>query len=273
MPTLQFDHIAPAQPYHAALVTLRGERRPSDVHDHADFHELVFVGNGQGAQVVGGHRAELRAGDLLLGRPKDAHAFVAPTATGLQFVNIAFRSADWHRFCVSAGVDATAWEAAERPPQLAGCALGRVFDDALRAYVAGARMLDLFALWAAVVPVLEDSAARGTEPAWLRRARAALDEPAGLQAGLAAMQAAAAVSGGHLTRSMQRHHGCSAAAYVTARRLEYAADLLATTTLPVDRVATASGFGSHSYFGRRFRRRYAMAPLEFRQRAQRSVVP
>lgn len=48
-------------------------------------------------------------------------------------------------------------------------------------------------------------------------------------------------------------------------RLHHAARLLEATDLPVERVATASGFGSPFHFSRVFRQRYGVPPGEYRQ--------
>lgn len=48
-------------------------------------------------------------------------------------------------------------------------------------------------------------------------------------------------------------------------RLHHAARLLEVTDLPVERVATASGFGSPFHFSRVFRQRYGVPPGEYRQ--------
>ncbi|MNW14347.1 HTH-type transcriptional regulator GadW [compost metagenome] len=52
--------------------------------------------------------------------------------------------------------------------------------------------------------------------------------------------------------------------FLLEARLLHAKRLLATTGLPVKTVALEVGFSQTSYFGRRFREREGMTPLEFR---------
>jgi len=53
--------------------------------------------------------------------------------------------------------------------------------------------------------------------------------------------------------------------YVNSRRLEYAKDLLANTTLSVTRIALDTGFGSSRTFFREFKRSHGISPGEFRR--------
>jgi AraC-like DNA-binding protein len=49
------------------------------------------------------------------------------------------------------------------------------------------------------------------------------------------------------------------------KQLERAADLLAHSSLSVEDVAAASGFGHRSSFYRRFREAYGVTPTQFRE--------
>lgn len=52
--------------------------------------------------------------------------------------------------------------------------------------------------------------------------------------------------------------------YITDVRLEHARRLLVETTLPIALIAEQSGFVDASYFSRRFKRKFALLPSEFR---------
>lgn len=53
--------------------------------------------------------------------------------------------------------------------------------------------------------------------------------------------------------------------YVNSKRLEYASDLLRSTSLSVTQIALDSGFGSSRTFFREFQRSFHMTPKEYRQ--------
>ncbi|MEV4111195.1 AraC family transcriptional regulator [Nonomuraea sp. NPDC049695] len=279
MPTvLRWAEFAAGLPYHAALVPVRGSRRDRpEPHSHADFHELVFVTAGTGAQRVGEAELPLRAGDVVLVRPHDRHEF--SSTDGMRFVNIAFPSERWRAFADLAGLAGPAdWDRRELPlsarTELDG-PVAAEFGRVLGAYPGVPRVLDLVGLWTAVVPLLEraDGTAVDPRPGWLVSACAAMSREENLREGLPRLLAMAAVSSGHLARSMRRHYGCTPVAFVAGRRLEHAALLLATTTEGIGRIAQRCGFSGQSYFGRLFQERYGMAPRRYREVTRRAVVP
>jgi len=54
--------------------------------------------------------------------------------------------------------------------------------------------------------------------------------------------------------------------YLRQMRLNYGANLLRSSTMPVTEVAYESGFGSLSYFSRSFREKYDLSPQDYRKR-------
>lgn len=288
MPTvLRWVEFAAGLPYHAALVPVTGSRRDRpEPHTHADFHELVFVTAGEGRQVIRGGawgageiEMPLRAGDVVLVRPHDRHEFAATAADGMRFVNIAFPSERWRAFADLAGLAGTAdWDRRDLPLTARASLDGPVaaeFARVLGAYSGVPRVLDLVRLWTAAVPTLEraDGTAVDRRPGWLVAACVAMNREENLREGLPRLLELAAVSPGHLARSMRRHYDCTPVAFVAGRRLEHAALLLTTTTEGVGGIAQRCGFSGQSYFGRLFQRKYGMAPRDYREATRRAVVP
>lgn len=275
---LRYADVARHRPYHAALVPVPGGRaKPPRPHAHADFHELMLVTHGSGLHRVSGHDLPLRTGDLVLVRPRDEHQFAAAAPDGMSFINVAFPSQRWRAFTDVAGIAAAgAWDAAPVPPTVAVTdeAVFHRFRDALASQ--NSRGVDLVRLWAEVLPPLSDDAiGRPVDgrPAWLVAACASMADEENLRAGLPRLLELAAVSHGHLARSMAAHLGCTPVAFVTERRLVHAALLLTTTSVPVGQIAHRCGFGSQSYFGRRFAERHGHTPRDHRERSRRAVVP
>ncbi|HSZ43310.1 MAG TPA: AraC family transcriptional regulator [Trebonia sp.] len=276
MDLLRFEAVAGGRPYHAALVPVSESAGRSLLHAHADFHEILYVVSGRGWQQTAGKRQDLRAGDLVLVRPPDAHAFGTRRDEELQFINIAFPSERWRAFASFAGVTAGAsWDLAPEPvlvhdtDGLAGEAMAR----ALAAYQDTAVALDVIALWTTVLPMLQAAEDAPGRPDWLVRACAAMYGEENLRAGLPRLLELTSVSHGHLARSMSAHYGCRPVEFVNNARLSHAAMLLATTADSVGRVAERSGFSSQSYFDRLFRARYGRTPRAYREQARRAVAP
>lgn len=74
-------------------------------------------------------------------------------------------------------------------------------------------------------------------------------------------------SPGNLSRLFRRHHGLGFQAYLQKLRLEKAAEHLATTRLPVARIARRVGYGDVSRFGQHFKRRFGRTPAAFHREA------
>ncbi|GAA4217800.1 GlxA family transcriptional regulator [Actinocatenispora rupis] len=82
--------------------------------------------------------------------------------------------------------------------------------------------------------------------------------------GVAALAARTGVSERQLTRLFVRHLGQTPARYVRTARLEAAAHLLVTTTLPVARIAARCGFRSAEALRQAFADRYGVSPSRYR---------
>src|SRR3954469_9695254 len=109
--TVQLAGVAPGCPYHAAFVRIGAREAPSRPHTYTDLAEMFYVLAGRGIHRVGSAPQPLEAGDLVLVRRSDEHAFAATAPAGLQFVNIAFPVASWRDFLGLTDLDAAArWD-------------------------------------------------------------------------------------------------------------------------------------------------------------------
>lgn len=73
------------------------------------------------------------------------------------------------------------------------------------------------------------------------------------------------VSSRTLTRMTQRSFGCAPGALSSRIRLNFAADLLRTTTQSLQEIAAASGYRSTAQFSDSFRKTYSLRPGQYRQ--------
>lgn len=276
---LRFRDVAPDSPYHAALVPVRGTgRSASRVHSHEDFHEFAFLTRGTARHQISDQTYTLTQGDLVFVRPSDTHAFVSVADDGFELINVAFPSTQWRSFYELAELpDPAQWDQRSLPlvvPEATTSFRG-LFQDILRRYARGPRVVDVIEFWAAVSTrlVQDNSGLDDGAPTWLARACAFMNEEDNLRAGLTRLLQLAAVSHGHLARSMARYYQCSPVSFITHRRLAHAAFLLATTTEQVGVISSRCGFASQSYFDRRFTTQYGCPPRAYREGARRSVMP
>ena len=76
----------------------------------------------------------------------------------------------------------------------------------------------------------------------------------------------------HLCRSFQKYLGVSPTACLSAKRLNYAANLLLHSDQKVIDVAYAAGFQSLSRFYHLFKREFGVSPMQYR-RGEKPVQP
>ncbi len=69
----------------------------------------------------------------------------------------------------------------------------------------------------------------------------------------------------HFIRSFKQYTGVSPNAFRIEKRLEFAAEMLVSTDLAVEKVANASGYDDSLYFSRTFKKHMGMSPTEYRK--------
>ena len=95
---------------------------------------------------------------------------------------------------------------------------------------------------------------------------ASLAEPLGIEA----LAAAASLSPFHFARSFRRATGLTPHAYVTARRMERARELLLAGALPTAAVAALVGYSNLAHFRESFARWLGMSPAALRRHDRRA---
>ena len=80
------------------------------------------------------------------------------------------------------------------------------------------------------------------------------------------MAASAGVSRTEALRCFHKTLQTTPYSYVMEVRLSKAADLLTETGLSVGEIASRAGFNQQSYFGKRFKEKTGMTPLEYRRK-------
>ena len=80
----------------------------------------------------------------------------------------------------------------------------------------------------------------------------------------------------HLSHSeiyniFKEYFDCTPADYIKKSRLKYACKLLATTDLPINRVAVLSGIPDYNYFSKIFKSTYNISPSEYRKKSEQRL--
>lgn len=108
--------------------------------------------------------------------------------------------------------------------------------------------------------------ARGGLAAWQeRQALDMLDDASGRPASIREIAQALGLSPDHFTRAFRASTGQTPQAWLQARRIAQAKDLLLRSDLPISQIAQVCGFADQSHFSRTFLRQTGESPFRWRR--------
>lgn len=153
-------------------------------------------------------------------------------------------------------------------------ALWRLLSTA-RAEPAEASRLLADGFWEMVDALRADGAAPGAPaaaPGWLRRVRDRLHDSAGAAPPVRELAEAAGVHPVYLARAFRRAYGVPVTEYARRLRVRAAADRVASTGIPLARIACETGFADQAHLTRELRRETGLTPGALRRAAATVAV-
>ena len=69
----------------------------------------------------------------------------------------------------------------------------------------------------------------------------------------------------YLGQIFQKEVGCSFTQYLSGKKIEMAKELILTTNMKINDIAKEVGYPDTSYFYRKFKQRYGVAPASLRE--------
>lgn len=255
-----------------------GVQSTYQIHSH-DFYELFLVPKGSAVHAVNGRSQLLTAGSFVLIRPNDVHKYEFFNNADFEMIDIGIPTGVFLRLCAYLGVDRAVFDA---PALSLHCVLsGQNLADVQRKLLHSHRIDDPQAGYLYMLSVfpylvglfLSAPAPQTLLPEWLSALLEKMDETENFVAGLPRLLALANMSQEHLTRSFRRYLGVTPTAFINAKRLGLAAQLLLTGETPVIDVGGLCGFNSQSRFYRLFTERYGCPPKAFRDTFRGNSMP
>ncbi|HEU0298197.1 MAG TPA: AraC family transcriptional regulator [Longimicrobium sp.] len=110
-------------------------------------------------------------------------------------------------------------------------------------------------------------------PGWLRRVRDRLHDEAGAAPPVRELARAAGVHPVSLARAFRRAYGVPVTEYARRLRVRAAADRVASTALPLARIACEAGFADQAHLTRELRRATGLTPAALRRAAATAPAP
>ena len=275
------------------------------IHTHAhEFFEMVYVRRGRGAHVIGREKYSIRAGDLFIIHPGEAHRYALDPESTLLIVNVLWQP-KLVRQLLRAGENSLSSQALPyitpllKPRQkfshhirLGASAAFRVelMLDEMQREINAARdgmpapgchalLRHLFCSLLILLSRVQHEQSQLPDEA-TRTVRESSSRVAGREAVARAIEfleahwnrpvrveelaSHVALSASRFSHLFKAHTGRSPIAYQHALKMERATQLLETSTLPVHEIARRCGFEETRFFHRVFRRHFDCSPLQWR---------
>lgn len=275
MQQLHFTHqsyLAPDEAFHFSRVKLDATA-PRACHGQ-DYHEVFWITDGTARHAINGTDDVLGVGQITFIRPGDIHAFQGPCALTNILILPDTVNHLGQRYPEIRG--RTFWCAKPLPETWRlDLAQRQTLDDAARDLERGSR--GLLAIEAFLMHLLTRVLAPTTDlpsstPAWLASALRAAQAPEVFSKGAAGLVAAAGRSHPHVSRAMRTYLNTTPSAYMNARRMTYAAQLLSGTDRSLTDIALDCGVENLSHFHKLFRAHHGTSPHQWRKRRQVQMV-
>jgi len=247
----------------------------SRLHCH-EFYELFLTLSEGIRHEINGEEELLSRGQLLFIRKDDCHHYPDFLKTAQSFINLSFSEEILTQLfaflgegfggerllelpfppTVSLGEKDVAW-ITEKLDELN---TADRYNTAQRQYMARMLLFKIFTRYFADFHTEES-----TLPSWLQKLDREMQHLEHFSQGSEHMVSLSGKSREHLCRSLKKHFNKSISEYLNDLRLNYLANSLVTTNLPIIDLCYASGFENTSWAYTLFKRKYGTSPAKFRK--------
>ena len=244
------------------------------LHDH-EFHEFVYVANGNANHYVNGEVHPMSTGLLMLVRDRDMHTYSDYQSENFEYYTLIITRESMSQILsfLGDGFDHKPLFSSHMPPA--------VLLSPSKAELVSSNLANIFMLMNGnpdefltearifIVNILKKYFSKTADnpsdiPLWLEKAYAKMQSPKNFPFGTERFFELCGKSREHCVRELSRHYGTTPAKYVSSLRLSYAANLLSSSNLPVSEIAYECGFGSLSSFYSQFEKEYGITPKKYR---------
>lgn len=240
------------------------------MHYH-DYFELFLVTEGNIKHIVNGGEQNLKKGDLVFIRPADIHDYKCESA---RFVNLALSHDTIDKLFLYFGDSYPSHKllSASMPPLVSlsekECNslllkfenLNTVHDEFELKLKTRLLLTVIFTEYFIRVAVNGET----TIPQWLKNTCMKMNNKKYFSGGASAMTEISGKSREHLSRSMKKYYGVTVSEYINELRLNYIANALETSDIPIIDLCFDAGFENLSWFYSLFKEKYGITPSRYR---------
>jgi len=241
-----------------------------DYHNH-DYAEIFWIKEGQGTHVINGQYIPIKKGYLCMVRPSDTHTFrVEGNDNGLVVTNVAFFKEDMDTFNTRYFPNSNDYfrSNAELPYSytLNTEQLNEIssITDYTIAQTKNHLQLDLLILHIFKILGSTDQMKQSDMPFWLQYAIEQYQSPKAFKGGVAGFISLCERSTDHVNRVIKEHLNQTLTETITKLKINYAAQRLTMTNIPIKTISYDCGFKTIGHFYKVFKKYQGMTPKAFR---------
>ena len=243
----------------------------TEMHAH-NYYEYFIITSGEICHIVNGKTTLLRAGDAVFIRPDDCHKYRIAEAGECDMINVSFRTLHFDNAVRFFDSDLTArLLEGKEPPKitLTPAQISSLKKKHTMLNVSPSKKSLVIQLKTLLIDVLmyflTDYEQQNLHSEnFLLSVLAMMNTPENIEEGVPALVRISGFSHGHLCRLMKQEMGITPVKYVTNLRLQYAANLLTSTTKDILSISMELGFTSLSHFITIFKQKYGISPSKYR---------
>lgn len=252
------------------------EIEPKVLHDH-QYYELFIVVKGNVIHHINGTKHRLAEGTLVFIRPSDIHTYEDLPEEHATIINIAFSENSIRMLFEYFTGDFPSKHLLSQdfPPMrlLPAADKGWVIKHFERCYTFNwqePRQLKIYTrtLLAEVFQryFYEMSDEELQIPAWLLELCQQMNKPENFKQGTERMIELSGKSREHIGRSMKKYMNVSMTDYINELRINYAANMLISSSLPILDICYDLGYQNVGWFYTQFKKKYGISPKQFREK-------
>lgn len=245
------------------------------MHDH-EFHEIVFIANGNASHYVNGSILPMTTGDLYFIRNTDIHTYSDFIGETFEYYTLLFETDVIHEMLSFYGMEQAENEllSLPLPPKthlsdserealdLRFSEIFMLMHSDIPKYKVRSRILltELFSnYFTGKTPAVE------RYPLWLEYACEKMKLPRNFTKGTERFFEICGRKREHCTRTMKKHMGITPNEYILDLRMKYAASLLSSGDMTVTDAAAECGYNSLPHFYSLFSKTYGISPGEYKK--------
>lgn len=263
---------SPEMPFHSKIT----ENDDNNIFHTHNFYEIFYILEGSITHVLNGKTQVLHTGDMVFTNRKDVHSFLREPGNTCKHRDIVIRTDFFDSVCEFIGPDFKHAYASNLLPKVITLPFDRIerYENRIVNVILTADINSEFkpaVLRTLLVSLLncliEEETQRDNNyyPMWFRELLGRFHMNDFLKAGLDEILSPYHFSKSYMCRAFQHYMGCTMTDYLNDIRLQHAAFQLQYTDETIISICNSIGFSSVSYFNTVFKRKYGVAPNNFRK--------